>query len=148
MFHDSSLFIWPTDPPVWLPRLPSQWSGSRTVPTTLVLRFLASAELWRYWTSLPGLIISRTIWSEWTLPRWSPFGLLQDGAWVHSRNLQYPGYSRDPIIAIMELDWDCTDMLTMRHQCWRGLLWIFQKATREPARKTKKPSSELLISHN
>jgi hypothetical protein len=30
-------------PPVWLPRLLSHWSGSRTVPWPLVLRLLASA---------------------------------------------------------------------------------------------------------
>ncbi len=27
----------------------------------------------------------------------------------------------------MELDWYCTDMLKMRHQCWCGLLWIFKR---------------------
>ncbi len=32
-------------PPVWLPQLLSYWSGSRTVPLTLALRLLASAEL-------------------------------------------------------------------------------------------------------
>jgi hypothetical protein len=52
--------------PVWLPRIPSHWSGSRTVPLTLVFRLLAFAELWLYQISLPLLIILRTIWSEWT----------------------------------------------------------------------------------
>jgi hypothetical protein len=42
------------------------------VPLTLVLRLLASDELRLYLTSLPHLIISRTIWSEWTRSRWSP----------------------------------------------------------------------------
>jgi hypothetical protein len=60
-------------PPVWLPQLLSHLSGSRTVPWLLVLRLLASAELLLYWTSLPPLIISRTIWSEWTRSRWSPW---------------------------------------------------------------------------
>jgi hypothetical protein len=48
-------------PPIWLPQLLSHWSGSRTVPVTLVLRLLASAELQLYQTSLPHLIVSRTI---------------------------------------------------------------------------------------
>ncbi len=52
-------------PPVWLPWLLSHLSDSRTDPWILVLRFLASAELLLYWTSLSCLIISRTIWSEW-----------------------------------------------------------------------------------
>ncbi len=60
-------------PPVWLPRQPSHWSGSQTVPWPLVLRLLANAELQLYWTSLPSLIILRTIWSEWTRSRWSPW---------------------------------------------------------------------------
>ncbi len=59
-------------PPVWLPRLLFHWSSSQTVPLTLVLRLLASAELLLYWTSLPCRIISRTIWSAWTQSRWSP----------------------------------------------------------------------------
>jgi hypothetical protein len=37
-----------------------------------VLILLASTELRLYWTSLPRLIISRTIWSEWTLSRLFP----------------------------------------------------------------------------
>ncbi len=60
---------WPT---VWLPRLLSHWNCSQTVPLTLVLRIFASAELRLYRTSLPCLIILRTIWSEWTRSRWSP----------------------------------------------------------------------------
>jgi hypothetical protein len=36
-----------------LPRLLSHWSGSRTVPLTLVLRHLASAELQLYRTISP-----------------------------------------------------------------------------------------------
>ncbi len=36
-------------------------NGRRTVPLTLVLRLLASAELRLYRTSLPCLIISRTM---------------------------------------------------------------------------------------
>jgi hypothetical protein len=57
--------------PGWLPRLLSHLSGSQTDPWPLVLRLLASAELLLYRTSLPHLIISRTIWSEWTWSRWS-----------------------------------------------------------------------------
>ncbi len=56
-------------PPVWLPRLLSHWSGSQTVPLTLVMRLLASAELLLYWTSLSRLNVLRTIWYEWTRPR-------------------------------------------------------------------------------
>ncbi len=48
-------------PPILLPWLLSHLSGSRTVPWPLVLRLLASAELLLYRTSLPHLIISRTI---------------------------------------------------------------------------------------
>ncbi len=59
--------------PLSRPRLLSPWSCSLTVPLTLVLRLLASAELRLYRTSLPRLIISRTIWSEWTKSRWSPW---------------------------------------------------------------------------
>jgi hypothetical protein len=50
---------------------------------------LASAELWLYRTSLPHLIVSRTIWSEWTRPRWSPlawFRMSFEGI-VGTRNL-------------------------------------------------------------
>jgi hypothetical protein len=65
----------------------SHWSSSQTVPLTLVLRLLASAELRLYQTSLPPhLIISRTIWSEWTQLRWSPWAW-QNIPWAHSRNL-------------------------------------------------------------
>jgi hypothetical protein len=74
MFCESSPFYYA---PVWLPRLLSYWSGNKKVPLTLVLRLFASAELWLYRTSLPRLIILRTIWSERTRPRWSPFGLMQ-----------------------------------------------------------------------
>ncbi len=60
-------------PPIWLPWLLSHWSGSQTASWPLVLRLLASAEFQLHWTSLPRLIISRTIWSEWTRSRWSPW---------------------------------------------------------------------------
>jgi hypothetical protein len=63
-------------PPIWLPRLLSHWSSSQTVPLTLVLRLLASAELWLFRTSLPGLIISRTIDLS-GLNQDAPFGLMQ-----------------------------------------------------------------------
>jgi hypothetical protein len=56
---------------VWLPHLSSHWSGSGTVPLTLGLRFLTCAKLWLYRTSLPRLIVFRTIWSECSRPRWS-----------------------------------------------------------------------------
>jgi hypothetical protein len=59
--------------PVWLPWLLPHMSGSQTVPWPLVLRLLVSAELLFYLTSLLRLIISRTIWSEWTRSRWSPW---------------------------------------------------------------------------
>ncbi len=59
--------------PIWLPRLLSHLSGSPTVPWLLVLRLLASAVLQLYRTSLPCLIVLRTIWSEWTRSRWSPW---------------------------------------------------------------------------
>jgi hypothetical protein len=55
--------------PIWLSRLLSHQSSRRTVHLTLVLLLSASAELQPYRTSLPHLIISRTIWSEWTQPR-------------------------------------------------------------------------------
>ncbi len=55
--------------PIWLPRLLSHWSSVWTVPLTLVLRILASAELRLYRTGLPCLIVSRIICSELTQPR-------------------------------------------------------------------------------
>jgi hypothetical protein len=69
MFHESSPYSahWP---PVWLPRLLSDWSD-RKVPLTLVLRLLASAELRIYRTSLPRLIVLKTISS---LPLWLDAG--------------------------------------------------------------------------
>ncbi len=59
-------------PPSGPPPLLSHWRVSWTVPLTLILRLLASAELWLCRTSLLRLIISRTIRTEWTLSRWSP----------------------------------------------------------------------------
>jgi hypothetical protein len=56
-----ALFIRHTVPPAWLLRLLSHWSGIQTVPWPLVWRLLASFELQLYRTSLPHLIISRTI---------------------------------------------------------------------------------------
>jgi hypothetical protein len=56
-----------------------------------------------------------------------PFGLMQDVPWVYSRNLQSPGYSRDTIIAIMELDWYSTGTLGMRKQSYWGVLWFFKR---------------------
>jgi hypothetical protein len=110
----------------WLPRLLSHWRGSRTVPWTLVLRLLATAELRLYWTFLPHLIILRTIWSEWTWPRWSPL------AWsrmsleriVGTRNLPATHYT---IIVLMEHDWYCTGVVGVKQQsCW-GVLWLFKR---------------------
>jgi hypothetical protein len=64
-------------PPIWPSWLLSHWSSSQTVPLTLVLRLLASAELWLYWTNLPPnhlenhLIIVDSI-------KMIPLGLKQD----------------------------------------------------------------------
>ncbi len=47
--------------PVWLSGQLSHWSGSWTVPLTLVLRLLASTELQLHWTSFLCLVISKTV---------------------------------------------------------------------------------------
>ncbi len=39
----------------------------------------------------------------------------------------------------MELNWYCTDMLEMRHQCWCGLLWIFKRVLVSPLGRQKSP---------
>ncbi len=39
----------------------------------------------------------------------------------------------------MELDWYCTDMLEMRHQCWWGLLWIFKRLLVSPLGRQRSP---------
>ncbi len=110
-----------------MPRLPSHWSSSHTVHLILVLRLLASAELWLYWTSLPppDHLENHLIWVDSTkmIPLWLEAGC----PWVHSRNPLSPGYSHDIIIAIMELDWNCTDMSGMRHQSWWRILWILKR---------------------
>ncbi len=130
-------------PPVRLPQLPSHWSGSRTVALILVLSLLASTELRLYWTSLPCLISSRTIWSEWTWPRWSSFGLMQNVLWAHSRNPQFFGFSCDTIIAIMELDWYCTGVLGMQQQsCW-GALWFFKRPQVSPLERQRNRQQDI-----
>jgi hypothetical protein len=91
-----------------------------------VFRLLASAELRLYQTSLPSLIISRTIWSEWTRPRWSPFGLVQDVPWAHSRNRNLSATSRDTTIAIMELGWYCTYILIWGIKANEGFYGFFK----------------------
>ncbi len=68
-----ALFIWPTGPPILQPQLLSHGSGNQTVPLTLVLRLLASAELWLYWTSLPRLIIAE-LYDLSGLPLWLDSG--------------------------------------------------------------------------
>jgi hypothetical protein len=73
-------------------------------------------ELQLYQSSLPQL----TVWGPSDLSELGqddPLGLLQDVPSALIRNLKIPYYSRDTIIAIMELDWYCTDMLEMRQQC-------------------------------
>ncbi len=89
---------------MWPPLLLSHWSSSWTVPLTLVLRFLASTELQLYWTNLPRLIISRTIWSEWTRSRWSPL------AWCRMSLKRIVG-TRNILAALMTLSlwlWNST----------------------------------------
>ncbi len=70
--RESSPFIQSTGPRL-AALTTSQMSGIRTVPWPLLLRLLASPELLLFRISLPHLIILRTIWSEWTLSRWSPW---------------------------------------------------------------------------
>ncbi len=125
-------------PLFWLTRLLYHWSGGQTISLTLLLRLLASTELRLYLTNLPCLIFLRTIRSEWTRPRWSPFGLMLNVTWVHSRNLWSPGNSRDIIIAIMELDWSCTGVLGMRKQSCLGILWFFKRPWVSPLEKQRK----------
>ncbi len=103
-------------PPAWLPLAGAHLSSSRTVPWPLVLRLLASAELCCSGPASPT-------WSSQEpsdlsgLNQGDPLGLLQDVHWALSRIPQIPDYSRDSILAIMELDWFCTGVLKVRHPC-------------------------------
>ncbi len=56
-------------PPAWLSREQSDLSGLKLGSLLASWRLLAS------WTSLPRLIILRTIWSDWTQSRLSPLAL-------------------------------------------------------------------------
>jgi hypothetical protein len=48
----------------------------------------------------------------------------------------------------MELQWHCTRAIGMKQKsCWGGFL-VFQKATREPDGKAKKPTAKHLMPHN
>ncbi len=80
------------------------------VPVTLVLRLMASTELRLCQTTLPSLIISKTIWFKWTRPRWSPLGLMQNVPCAPSRNPEYPCYSHDTVRVIREFGWYCTGL--------------------------------------
>ncbi len=51
----------------------AHWSGNRTVPWPLVWDSWPPLSYALYRTSLPRLIIARTIWSERTRSRWSPW---------------------------------------------------------------------------
>ncbi len=82
-----------------------------TAATSKTWQFLAvrrSAELRLYRSSLPRLIIVRTIWSEWTQPRWSPF--LAAGCPSSAKE--------EPVIS---------QLLSWRYHCnygiWLVLLW-------------------------
>jgi hypothetical protein len=39
----------------------------------------------------------------------------------------------------MELDWYCTDIIEMRHQCWYRLLWIFKRLLASPLGRQRSP---------
>jgi hypothetical protein len=120
--------------PIWLPRLLSHWSSSRTVPLTLGLRLLASAKLWLYRTSLPRLIISRTIWSRWTRPRWSPL------AWSRMSLERIIGTCNLPatLLTLSLQLWNATGsagVIGMKQQsCW-GVLWFFKRPQVRPLEK-------------
>ncbi len=107
-------------------------SGSQTVPWPLVFRLLASAELCSTGQASPA-------WSSWDpfdlsgLDQGDPLGLLQDVPWALTRNPLVPNYSRDTIIAIMELDWFCIGVLEVSDLCYmKGfcelLSWVSTKA--------------------
>ncbi len=53
------------------------------------------------------------------------------------------GYSRDSIIAIMELDLHCTDMLDMRHQGWWGLYGFFKRLLMSPPGRQRNPRQNI-----
>ncbi len=100
-------------PHIWLPQLLSHWSGSQTVPVTLVLRLLASAELQLYQTSLPppDHLENNLIWVDST--RMIPLSYCRMS---YERLL---GSHNFPIIAIMEFDWYCSWGYTWGHMgCW------------------------------
>ncbi len=70
--HESSPFIWPTGPPSGcLGCCSLEWQQD----SPLALSFETLGLRWAllYQTSLPCLIILRTIWSEWTRSRRSPW---------------------------------------------------------------------------
>ncbi len=121
-----ALLFSPPWPPVWLPRLLSLWSDGRTVPLTLVLRLLASAELRLYRTRFPHLIISRTIWSEWTQQRWSSL------AWSRMSFERIVGTCNLPATLVtLSLNYGTQLVLhwSVRYEatCCRGVLWFFKR---------------------
>ncbi len=131
--------------PVWPPGLLSHWCTSQMVSLTLVLRLVASAELWLYMTSLPRLIISRTIWVDSI--KMIPFGPKQNVPWVYSRTCNLPA----ALVTLSLWLWNLTGT------AWGWLVWsnkaaggsmVFQEATGESAGKVKKLTACHLMPHS
>ncbi len=128
---ESSPFIWPSGPPSGcLSCCSLEWQPES--PLALSLRLLVSAELCSSWPASPAWS-SRELSDLRGLDQGDPLGLLQDVPWALGRNPLNPNYSRDTIIAIMELDWFCTGVLKVSHVCYlKGfcelLSWVSTKA--------------------
>jgi hypothetical protein len=77
MYPLSYAFVHMDKPPTWLSRESSYLSDS-----SLLVFLVSWPPITR--TSLPRLIIFRTIWSKWSQSRWSPL-VLRNVFWVHYR---------------------------------------------------------------
>jgi hypothetical protein len=143
--YEGSPFYSARWPPVWLPRLLSHWSGSRVVPLTLVLRFLASTEL-LYSSTIPA----SPTWSSWEPSDLS--GIDQDDpplAWCriplsvqYSRNQLWHYHCNYGTWLVLHwsVSYEATNLL--------GVSIVFQKATSEPAGKVKKLTAWHLMPPN
>ncbi len=92
-------------------------------PLALSLRFLATAELCSIEPASPAWS-SREPSDLSGLDQGDPLGFLLDVPWAFIRNRWIPDYSRDTIIAIMELDWLCTGVKSKPSVLYEGLFWI------------------------
>ncbi len=108
---------------------------------------MAYAELWLYWTSLPRLIISRTIWSEWTRSMWSPLARSRMSLERIVGTCNLPATLITLTLKIWNLTSAALGQLVWSNKAAEGSM-VFQKATSEPTGKTKKPTAWHLMPHN